>query len=198
MVVEALRKSPFLVVSADGKNVQRKDAFQGPCVIDGDGYDDEEIAYDPRTTKPKPEPVKPALVQKKYPLGMSKNMMKPSGFEDSYTEPPIAAEEAAEEEALYHPDKPFVVRIEVAIQRFTQRRRMHQKYAEIFNKWMQFGGVESSQRMFGGISRQDLVGMDAEEITKATGIHKVPSDRADTTKWVVDFVGVAEAFLYVD
>lgn len=86
-------------------------------------------------------------------------------------------------------------RIEIAIQRFKKKRRMHEKYAQIFNKWMHFGGVECGPRMFSGLSNKDMGGMDAEEIARATASHNVPWDREDTKKWEVDFVGVGEGFL---
>ncbi|KAF2690422.1 hypothetical protein K458DRAFT_474610 [Lentithecium fluviatile CBS 122367] len=195
IVVEALRKSSFLVVSDDGKTVCRKLPLQGPCALDPGFYNDDEIAYDPRTRRPAVMPV-PLLPQKKaeYPPGMTKNMMKPTGFEATYVEAPVTPKEAEEEQAMYDPDKPFVERIEIAIQRFEQKRRMHQHYAGVFNKWMRFGGVEDGPRMFGGLSRQDMAGMDAEEIARATAVHNVPWDRSDEKQWVVDFVGVGEAF----
>jgi len=196
LVVAALRKSPFLVVSDDGKTIQRKLPLQGPCALDPDFYNDDEIAYDPRTRKPAVFPV-PLLPQTKatYPPGMTKNMMKPTGFESSYVEAPITPQEAEVEQAMYDPDKPFVERIETAIQRFKQKRRMHQQYAAIFNKWMRFGGVEEGPRMFGGLSKQDMRDMDAEEIARAMANHSVPWDRQDVKHWVVDFVEVGEAFL---
>jgi hypothetical protein len=98
---------------------------------------------------------------------------------------------------MYDPDKHFVERIEIAIQRFKQKRRMHEAYSNIFNKWMRFGGVESAPRMFSGLSAKDMAGMDAEEIARARAIHQVPWDREDTKHWVLDFVGVGQAFLYV-
>jgi hypothetical protein len=98
---------------------------------------------------------------------------------------------------MYDPDKPFVERIELAIQRFKQKKKMHEVYANIFNKWMRFGGVESTPRMFGGLSSQDMAGMDAGEIARARAVHNVPWDREDPKQWEVDFTGVGAAFLYV-
>ncbi|KAJ4352468.1 uncharacterized protein N0V89_007816 [Didymosphaeria variabile] len=148
MVPAALRKSAFLVVSEDGKQVSRKVALRGPCALDPDYFKDDEIAYDPRARVPAVQPV-PLLPQTKaeYPEGKSKNMMKPTGFEHTYVEPPITPDEAQEEDAMYDPDKHFVERIEIAIQRFKQKRRMHEQYSNIFNKWMRFGGVDSAPRM---------------------------------------------------
>jgi hypothetical protein len=197
LVVAALRKSAFLEVSADGKTIKRKVPLQGKCILDKDFFeDDSEIAYDPRTRKPAvyPVPLQPQS-KKVYPEGTSKNMLKPTGFEDAYVEPPIKPEEAEEEERLYEEDKPFVERIEIAIQRFKQKRRMHEMYAKVFNKLMRFGGVESGPRMYQGLSKAELRDMDAEEIARALAIHSVPWDRADERQWTVDFVGVGAAFL---
>ena len=110
-------------------------------------------------------------------------------------EAPIKPEEQEIEQAMYDHDKHFTERIELAIQRFKQSKRMHQKYAQIFNAFMGFGGVETGQSMFQGISREDIKSMDAEQITRAKATQRVPDDRANTKLWTVDFVGVAEAFL---
>jgi hypothetical protein len=85
IVPVALRKSAFLVVSEDGKRVSRKVPLRGPCALDPDFYKDDEIAYDPRARTPTVQPV-PLLPQTKlqYPPGMTKNMMKPTGFEQTY------------------------------------------------------------------------------------------------------------------
>ncbi|KAF2655555.1 hypothetical protein K491DRAFT_658013 [Lophiostoma macrostomum CBS 122681] len=201
VVIRALRDSTFLNVSDDGKTVWRKVPLVGPCLLDEDyhvGVDsDDDIAYDPRTKRQIAHPV-PRLPQQKkaYPEGTSKNMLKPTGFEDTHVEGPLTPQEAEEEMAMYDPDKPFAERIEIAIQRFKQKRRMHEMYAKIFNKWMKFGGVECEpQRMFGGLSQAEMKEMTGEEIARATATHHVPWDREEKNKWAVDFFGVAEAFL---
>lgn len=197
LVVAALRKSAFLEVSADGKTIKRKVPLQGKCALDPDYFEaDTDVAFDPRTRKPAVFPVQ-QLPQKKtvYPEGTSKNMLKPTGFEPTYVEPPVKPEEAAEEELMYDPDKSFVERIEIAIQRFKQKRRMHEMYSLVFNKLMRFGGVESSPRMYQGLSAHEMKNMGAEEIAQARATHNVPWDRADKKKWVVDFEGLAKAFL---
>jgi hypothetical protein len=197
LVITALRKSAFLEVSDDGKTIKRKIPLKGKCVLDPDFFDeDKDVAYDPRARKPAVYPV-PRLQQKKveYLQGTSKNMLKPTGFEVTYVEPPVRPEEAAEEEAMYDLDNAFVERIEMAIQRFKQKRRMHEMYAVVFNKLMRFGGVESGPRIAQGISKQEMAGMDAEEIARALATHNVPWDRSDEKQWVVDFEGIAKAFL---
>lgn len=154
------------------------------------------IAYDPRTKRAIAYPVAP-LPQSKKPLppGMTKNMLKPTGFEPTYAEAPLTPAEAEEELAMYDPKKPISERLEIAIQRFKSKRRMHEMYARIFNKWMKYGGVEVQQRMFRGMDQASLREMDAEEIAKALATHYVPFDREDPKKWEVDFLGVGEGFL---
>ncbi|KAH7068849.1 Argonaute siRNA chaperone complex subunit Arb1-domain-containing protein [Paraphoma chrysanthemicola] len=195
LVVAALRKSAFLEVSADGKTIKRKIPLQGPCALDPTFFDDIKVPSG-RARKPAVYPV-PQLPQKKaeYPTGTSKNMLKPTGFESTYVEPPVTPQEATEEAAMYDPEKDFVDRIEVAIQRFKQKRRMHQDYALVFNKLMRFGGVESGPRMYQGLSQQEIKEMDAEEIARATAVHHVPFECGNERYWVVDFDGVAKAFL---
>lgn len=197
LVVAALRKSAILEVSADNKTIKRKVPLQGKTVLDEDFFrEDNDIAYDPRTRKPAVYPVPLQPQQKKvYKEGTSKNMLKPTGFEDTYVEPPIKPEEAEEEDRMYDPDKHFVERIEIAIQRFKQKRRMHEMYAKVFNKLMRFGGIESGPRMYQGLSKTEMNEMDAEEIARALAVHNVPWDRADEKEWAVDFVGVGAAFL---
>jgi len=199
LVVTALRQSSFLQVSADGKTIKRKVPLHGRCAIDKDFYEeDSDFAYDPRIRKPAVFPVE-QLPQKKaeYPPGTSKNMMKPTGFEPNYVEPPVTPDEAREEEAMYSPDKPFVERIELAIQRFKEKRRMHKDYAQVFDKLMQMGGVDSGQRIAQGLSKQEIGQMAAEERAIARATHKVPWDRADENHWVVDFAAIIRAFLSV-
>ena len=197
LVVTALRKSAFLEVSDDGKTIKRKAPLQGKTLLDEDFIEeDDEIAYDPRTRKPVAYPVPLDSQQKKvYPEGTPKNMQKPTGFESNYVEAPIRPEEAVEEGRMYDEDKPFVERIEIAIQRFKQKRRMHEMYSKIFNKFMRFGGVDAEPRMYQGVSKSEMKDMDAEEIAQALAIHKVPWDRADEKQWSVDFYGVGAAFL---
>jgi hypothetical protein len=198
-VVAALRKSKFLDVVEDGKKIKRKKPLTGKCLLDPDfkkDDDDDEIAYDPRSKRAIHHPVQPLPQGKKeLPPGVTKNMLKPTGFEDSYVEAPITPQEAEEEMEMYDPDKPFVERIEIAIQRFKQRRRMHEMYSKIFNKFMKFGGVDCEPRMFGALSQAEMKEMTAKEIARATATHHVPWDREERDKWVVDFVGVGEAFL---
>jgi hypothetical protein len=204
LVTAALRLSAFLEVSADGKTIKRKVPLTGKCVLDPDYFDaddDNDIAYAPDSRKAKAQqpaqyPV-PLLPQKKatFSEGVSKNMLKATGFEKTYMEPTLTPAEAAEEEEIYSLAKPFVERIEIAIQRFKQKRRMHEMYAHVFNKLMRFGGIESGPRMYQGLSKQDMNEMGPEELARALATHTVPWDRSDEKRWIVDFVALCKAFL---
>jgi len=190
-------------MTEDGKRVKRKVPLQGLCKLDKEWYEKEGIASDPSTPESRPKFQKTldsnarlSQTKKVYPEGTSKNMMKPTGFESTYIESPLRPEEAAEEEVMYDPDnKLFEDRIELAIQNFKEKRRMHEMYAHVFNKLMRFGGVESSQRTSQAVSPQDLEGLSKEEKAERLKTHTVPSDRADEDRWVVDFAGLAKAFL---
>ena len=193
LVVAALRLSTFLEMSEDGKSIKRKIPLQGKCLLDPDYFDDEDIAYDPRAQRVQ----KPA----QYPVPLipgnkaDRDTEKPTGFENNFVEPLLTAGEAAKEEDMYDPKKPFVERIELAIQRFKQKRRMLPKYALVFEKLLRFGGVEAGPRMYQGISKQEIKDMDVEELARALATYHVPWNRSDESQWVVDFEAVCKGFL---
>jgi hypothetical protein len=192
-VIASLRKSKFLELDSKGKQIWRKVPLQGKCKLDPDFEDDGEIAY----ARPAPAFPVQLIPQTKvqHPDGLSKNMLKATGFEKTYAEPPLTPQEATDQASMYNQEKPFVERGELAIQRFKQKRRMHEMYAHVFNKLMRFGGIESGPRLFQGLSKHDMNEMDAEEIARAMAIHAIPNDRSDESQWVVDFDGVCKAFL---
>lgn len=86
-------------------------------------------------------------------------------------------------------------RIETAIQRYRTRRKFHQETAKVFNKFMNYGGIESGPRMFGGSDNKDLAEHDAAEIAALTAMHFVAEDVFTSDRWEVDFEGVAKGFL---
>ncbi|KAF2491991.1 hypothetical protein BU16DRAFT_467767 [Lophium mytilinum] len=201
-VVESLRKSDFLEVDETGKTIKRKIAIRIPTLLDDDD-DDSELAYDPasaqeerKATPRRAKQVVPTTLRKEVPPGMTKNMMKPSGFEEYYVEGPLTPDQYEEEKQMYDPDISFVERIEVAIQRFKAKRKMHQMFVEVFSKFMRFGGVDGQQRQFTGrLAKTELEEYDASEIARMMATHHVPWDRADPKRWTVDFEGVAKGFL---
>jgi hypothetical protein len=89
-------------------------------------------------------------------------------------------------------------RIEVAIQRYRLRRKFHAEYLNPFEKWLKFGGVEAGERRFtGGFDADELADMSAVEKARTLATHFTGEDKADETKWVLDFEGVAKGFLWV-
>lgn len=128
------------------KTIKRKIPLQGKTLLDKDFYQEEDdIAFDSRTRRPTEYAVPLHPQQKVYPEGTSKNMLEPTGFEDAY-ESPVTPAEGEEEDRMYDEDKTFIERIEIAIQCFKQKRRMHKMYSKVFNKLMRYGGVESGDR----------------------------------------------------
>lgn len=122
---------------------------------------------------------------------------KPTGFEQYYADAPITPAAFAEEQALYDPIVEFPDRIETAIQRYAQKRRFHQNPLLIFNKWMSYGGIDCSQKMFtGGIDQAMLEDKTKDEITAITAANFVGDDKyGPDAKWAVDFEEVAKGFL---
>ena len=60
---------------------------------------------------------------------------------------------------------------------------------------MNYGGIESGPKVFGGSDNKDLAEKDAAEIAALTAIHFVCEDVLSSDRWEVDFVGVAKGFL---
>jgi hypothetical protein len=60
---------------------------------------------------------------------------------------------------------------------------------------MNYGGIESGPKMFGGSDNRDLVEMDVAQIAAMTAINFVAEDVVYSDRWEVDFVGVAKGFL---
>lgn len=59
---------------------------------------------------------------------------------------------------------------------------------------MQYGGVDTKTKMFGGLDQKDLKDLDSEDILQARATSSIPEDRQF---WKVDFEEVAKGFLYV-
>jgi hypothetical protein len=135
-----------------------------------------------------------SAARKAHPAHVTKAMRKPTGFEENYAETPISPEEHKENQELFDPNSPFSERIENAIQRFKEKKKMHQVFAMIFNKWMKYGGVEQ-RSLFGGAGKKELEQMDAYERTRQLATHFVSDEHDNPEKWTVDFEGVAKGFL---
>ncbi|KAL1304252.1 hypothetical protein AAFC00_000668 [Neodothiora populina] len=123
---------------------------------------------------------------------MTKGMLKPTGFEEYYADPPVTPAVFATERELYER------RIETAIYRYTSKRKFHQEPAFIFNKFLKYGGIECSPNQFsgGGLGDKELEERNAHDIAAANARHKISEDVTNNEDlWVVDFEGVAKGFL---
>lgn len=89
-------------------------------------------------------------------------------------------------------------RIETAIQRYSAKRKLDSARKNVFDKWMTYGGVDAGPKMFsGGLDAKILSDKTAAEIRTLTATHYVGEDKdGDDSEYVVDFEGVAKAFLY--
>lgn len=97
----------------------------------------------------------------------------------------------------YYPGRQIHDRLEVAIQRYKIRRKFHTSHASAFNTWLKFGGVETGERKFNGKldDKEKIEGMTAFDKAIEFATHQVGDDKGDPNLWVVDFVGLAEAYL---
>ncbi|KAK5134050.1 hypothetical protein LTR08_006940 [Meristemomyces frigidus] len=140
---------------------------------------------------------------------MTKGMLKPTGFEPNAVGGPLTPDEHAEERERYSVENSFISRIEEAVKRFTNGRRMHQDSHKVFAKFMCFGGFEAGANMFqGGMTREQLKkdGHSKKEIDDILTYYGV-SERVkesfyaqedgteEKASWVVDFEGLAKAFI---
>ncbi|KAI1267113.1 Argonaute siRNA chaperone complex subunit Arb1-domain-containing protein [Xylariaceae sp. FL1019] len=129
---------------------------------------------------------------------------KGTGFEEYYADPPITPQEAEHERSeLYHPNKPFSARIIQCIQRFRARRRLDSDRSNLFNKYLFLGGVDTSQRQFGGVAqdKDTLEEADSEMIRTLTAIDSIGGGDLryypgpESEDWEVDFEAVVKGFL---
>ncbi|KFZ05529.1 hypothetical protein V501_08267 [Pseudogymnoascus sp. VKM F-4519 (FW-2642)] len=144
--------------------------------------------------------------KKKKKSSGKKKKPNPTGFEEFYADPPITPEDHKEEvEQLYHFARPFAERIETCIQRYRARRKLDEERANIFNKYLSFGGIDTTIKAFtGGVDNEALEDLDGPTIAdiNATDV-MFGGDEAGSKfydpcapqNWVVDFEGIAKAFL---
>ncbi|KAI6370579.1 hypothetical protein MCOR25_004122 [Pyricularia grisea] len=133
------------------------------------------------------------------------NKIRGTGFEDGFADPPMTVEEFEEEKRIYDPESPFVDRIEECIQRYRGRRRLDSTRDLMFSRYLNMGGIDTSQRQFtgaNGISKDDLAGLSKAEKRMAAA-NDVINRRGDDPRWftpgdegwTVDFAGVVAAYL---
>ncbi|KAF2967205.1 hypothetical protein GQX73_g6397 [Xylaria multiplex] len=144
-----------------------------------------------------------AKKKKKRSKKPGKSRRKITGFEEYYADVPTTPMEAVEKKKLYDPARPFSNRIEECIQRFRARRRLDPLRADMFNKYLFLGGVDSSQRQFTGISKDTdaMTEADSEKIRVMTAVDFIGGknsrfyDGSDAQNWEVDFEAVVKGFL---
>ncbi|KAE9962682.1 hypothetical protein BLS_010130 [Venturia inaequalis] len=183
VIMEALKNSTTVNIVAK-ETVQRK----ANIVDDSDDNDDDGAwdANDSQTLYVAPPVYRPV-----------KKMSEATGWEKNFADAPITPAEHEENLDCYHPDRQVHDRLEVAIQRFKARRKFHTSHSTAFNAWLKFGGVDTGERKFNGKldDKEKLEGMSAFDKAIEFATHQVGEDKGDPKQWVVDFVGVAEAYL---
>lgn len=142
-----------------------------------------------------------ALVEKPW---LTKGILAPTGFEEYATDGPITPQQYEEERVLFDVEDAITTRLEYAVTRFSSRKKMHQASLAVFSKFLLLGGFESLTHMFaGGLDKKELEGYDKEEILQMKakfGVSDVVVDgldehSLDAGSWLVDFAGMAKAFL---
>jgi hypothetical protein len=102
------------------------------------------------------------LIEKPW---LSKAMLKPTGFEEGFTEGPLLPEEHEAERKLYDPEEAFTIRVDYAVAKYMSKRKMHQQTLHFFSKFLIFGGFDGSPRQFtGGFDQKDMENYDKDEI----------------------------------
>ncbi len=105
---------------------------------------------------------------------------------------------------LYHHSRSFVERIQLCIQRYRARRKLDEKRANYFNKYLTLGGVETGIKAFsGGLDKDTIENSTAGQIAEIQATDHIRSgggnvkfyDPSNPSHWVVDFEGVAKGFL---
>ena len=175
LVVSALRLSTELEV-VDDNFIRRQQPFTLPLQV-------------------KPEEKEVEKLQVLSQDGVTKGLLKPTGFEEYYTDPPITPEVYAHERDIYDTQYAFSDRIEKAVQRYVARRKFHNDTRRIFDGWMKFGGIDARPRIAGQLSREEMESMTAEDIGEIMAVHFCHEDVADDTKFTIDIEGVVKAFL---
>ncbi|OOF97110.1 hypothetical protein ASPCADRAFT_143276 [Aspergillus carbonarius ITEM 5010] len=111
---------------------------------------------------------------------------KPTGFEEYYVDAPMTPQEFEDEKDIYN------VRLEDALLRYQKNRRIESDRREVFLKYLAYGGVDVSQKMFGGVDNHDLQALDSEQILQARALANIRRDKSNLT---VDFDAVVRGFL---
>jgi hypothetical protein len=93
----------------------------------------------------------------------------------------------------------FKSRIGHAIERFVARRKFTKEYQKAFGNFLKYGGVYPASRIGQGETKKDIEAN--EELSREEKIEMCAQydvdwiDKSNDTKWVIDFEGVAKAYL---
>ncbi|KAI9376395.1 Argonaute complex, subunit Arb1 [Aspergillus egyptiacus] len=150
--------------------------------------DPEEIVGD--IVAPPPEVPKKKKRNRRPKSKKGKN--KPTGFEEYYVDPPITAEEHEFEQSFYDVSRPIIHRMEDALLRFQKNRRIETERLEVFHKYLAYGGVNVSPKIFAGTIDRDLKEMDKDQILLARGQTAIDQDNSHLT---IDFNAVVKGYL---
>jgi hypothetical protein len=82
--------------------------------------------------------------------------------------------------------------MEDAILRFQKKRRIENDRREVFLKYLQYGGVDISPKMFTGTDQRDLKEMDSEEILMARAQTSIAQEQSNLQ---IDFNAVVKGYL---
>ncbi|KAK4199206.1 Argonaute complex, subunit Arb1 [Triangularia verruculosa] len=133
---------------------------------------------------------------------------KPTGFEEYYCEPLLTPTEAWDEKSMiYSPERPFVERIEEAIQRYRARRRLDSVRNQVFSQYLMLGGIDATARQFQSADKlpddllrestkgqlRDMISDDV--IQRGGGGGGRFYDPGAPEHWDVDFTGVVAGFM---
>lgn len=87
---------------------------------------------------------------------------------------------------------PLSSRMEDAILRFQKKRRIESDRSEVFLKYLSYGGVDVTPKMFAGVDEREMQEMDSEQILIARGQTSISQDRSDLD---IDFNDVVKGYL---
>ncbi|KAH1278392.1 hypothetical protein KXV95_005573 [Aspergillus fumigatus] len=117
---------------------------------------------------------------------------KPTGFEEYYMDAPITPQEYAEGREIYDVSRPIIHRMEDAILRFQKKRRIESDRRDVFLKYLQYGGVDISAKMFTGTDQRNLKEMDSEGVLLARAQTSIAQEQLNLQ---IDFNAVVKGYL---
>lgn len=84
-------------------------------------------------------------------------------------------------------------RIEDAILRYQKNRRIVTERGQVFMKYLSYGGVSVTQKMFAGVDDREMQNMDGEQVMMHRAQTSIEDERSELP---VDFDAVVKGYLY--